>query len=149
EVARLLAGRLDDLSPRADAQTLQALRLWATKDCLPQLVSFAHREDRAGVNSPALLDVLSRFPDPTVAEAIAHRLEDPAHRDRAAQALEKLGPAPASAVLRYVDDPDPGVRKAARHAAEQLNIPADQRLAQTLADVADARKRRSLTALER
>jgi hypothetical protein len=148
DVAPFLAGLLDDLSPRADDQVLQALRLWATKDCLPQLVAFARREDKSGGNVPALLDVLSRIPDPSAADAIGLRLEDPAHRELAAAALVKLGPAATGTVLHYVDDPDAGVRKAARHAAEQLSLPADRQLAQTLADVADVRKGRSLTALE-
>jgi hypothetical protein len=147
EVARALAGLLDDLSPQVNALALHALKLWATRDCLPQLVALARRDEKAC--PPELLDVLARFPDETAAEAIALQLDAPANRGRAAQALLKLGPVATKAVLGYLDDPDADVRKEARGLCEQLRIPADVQLEQTLADVADVRKARSRTALER
>jgi HEAT repeat protein len=61
----------------------------------------------------------------------------------------KLGPSATKAVLAYLDDPDADLRKEARGLCEQLQIPADVQLEQTLADVADARKPRARTALER
>jgi hypothetical protein len=148
EVARGLTGMLDDLSPKVDALALHALQLWATRDCLPALVAFARRQEKGGACPPELLDVLARFPDETAAEAIALRLKDSATRDRAGQALAKLGPAATRALLGYINHPDAGVRKAARDLSRRLNIPATLQLEQTLADVADARKPRCRTALQ-
>ena len=72
----------------------------------------------------------------------------PALRRKAAQALLKLGPVTNGHVLQYLNHPDEGVRKEAASLCRLLNIPADRQLEQTLADVADARKGRSRTALQ-
>ena len=78
-----LAGLLGDLSPGVNGLALRGLKLWATKDCLPQVVEFARRQEKSGANKEAaannsvLLDVLAQFPDETAAEAIALRLKDP------------------------------------------------------------------------
>jgi HEAT repeat protein len=148
EVARGLAGMLDDLSPKVDALALHALKLWATKDCLPQLVAYAQRREKGGACPPELIDVLARFPDESAAGAIALRLKDPASRPRAVEALAKLGPSATRAVLGYINHPDADVRKPARSLCGQLKVPAAQVLDQTLADVAGARKARSRTALQ-
>jgi hypothetical protein len=148
EVSRALTGLLDDLSPKVNALALHALRLWATRDCLPQLVAFARRDQKAGVCPPELIDVLARFPDESAAEAVALQLKAPANRGRAVQALLKLGPVAAKAVLPYLDSPDPAAQKEARGLCRQLNVSPAQQLEQTLADVADARKPRSHAALQ-
>jgi HEAT repeat protein len=148
-VARALAGLLQDLSPRVTAPALHALKLWATRDCLPQLVAFARRDEKAAPCPPELIDLLARFPDATAADAIALQLKSPANRGRAAQALRKLGgPVATAAVLGYIDSPKADVRESARKLCRELNVPADRLLNQTLADVADARKGRARTALE-
>jgi hypothetical protein len=153
DVAQALAGLLDDLSPEVNGLALGALKLWATKDCLPQVVAFAQRQQKAGdgravANSSVLIDVLARFPDEAAAEAVALQLKDPDQRDKAAQALVKLGPVATTAVLQYLDHPDEGVRKAARTLCRMLNVSDARRLEQTLADVADTRKGRAHVALE-
>jgi hypothetical protein len=148
EVARALAGSLQDLSPKRDALALRALKLWATRDCLPQVVAFAHRRQKAGACPPELIDVLARFPDEAAAEAIALHLRGPATRPRAVQALAELGPVATRAVLGYLNHPDAPVRKAARGLCRLLNVPAALQVEQTLADVADARKARCRAALE-
>jgi hypothetical protein len=148
EVARALAGLLEDLSPKVNALALDALKLWATRDCLPQLVAFARRDVKAGTCPAELIDVLARFQDPTVAEAIALQLKAPANRGRAAQALLKLGPVATKAVLLYINSPDPAVQREARRLCRQLKIPTSLQLEHTLADVADARKPRVRTALQ-
>jgi predicted Zn finger-like uncharacterized protein len=148
EAARLLIRLLDNLSPKVNAQALRALRLWATKDCLPQLLAFAVRVNKAGATDPALLDVLAQFPDETAAEAIALQLKNVAQRGKAVQALLKLGPAATKAVLGYINSPDAGVRKEARSIARLLKIPVGGQLEQTLADVADPQVSRSRAALQ-
>jgi hypothetical protein len=148
EVSRALAGQLDDLSPAVDALALRALSLWATKDCLPQVTAFAKRQEKADSCPPELLDVLARFPDAATADAIALRLANPATRPLAVRALAKMGPSATQAVLRYLDDPDPGVRKEAHGLCGVLNIPDDVVLKQTLADVGDAHKPVCRIALE-
>jgi HEAT repeat protein len=148
EVARGLAELLADLSPKVDALALRGLKLWATRDCLPQVVAFARRQEKGGACTAELLDVLARFPDGSAAEAIARRLKDPANRARAVQALAKLGPSATGAVLGYINHPDADVRKEARGLCRLLKIPAGQQLDQTLADVADARQPRCRTALK-
>jgi hypothetical protein len=154
-VAGPLVGQLSDLSPEANEPALRALRLWATRDCLPQLVEFALRLEKAGnakeveADKSTLIDVLAQFPDVTAADAIALQLKDRDLHAKAAQALLKLGPVASGTVLRYLNHPDEGVRKEAASLVRLLNVPADRQLEQTLADVADARKARSRTALER
>jgi hypothetical protein len=152
--APFLARLLDGLSPRVDAVALQALKLWATKDCLPSLATFAQRQQKAAANAETaantsvLIDVLAQFPDETAAEAIALQLKDVGQRGKAVQALLKLGPVSAKAVLGYLNHPDGGVRKEAQSLSRLLNISADRQLAQTLTDVADASKPRSRAALQ-
>jgi HEAT repeat protein len=146
-VAKHLTRLLDDLSPKVDALALRALKLWATRDCLPQLLAFARREQKAGVGDPVLIDVLAQFPDEAAAEAIALQLPNASERGKAVQALLKLGPVAARAVLGYVNQPDPGVQKEARSLARLLKIPTGRLLEQTLADLADSRAPRSSTAL--
>jgi hypothetical protein len=154
EVARLLAGLLGDLSTEANGQALRGLKHWATWDCLPQLVNFAQRLEKAGAtkevaaNKSALIDVLAQFPDETAAEAIALQLKDPAQRGKAAQALVKLGSVATGTVLQYLNHPDEGLRKEAGSLCRLLKIPADRQLGQTLVDLADARKTRSRAALQ-
>jgi hypothetical protein len=148
EAAKGLVSLLDSLSPNVEALVLRALKLWATKDCLPELVAFAKRQENNGPCSPELIDVLARFPDETAADAIARRLKDPANRARAAQALAKLGPVATRVVLGYINDPDAEVRKEAQGLCYLLNIPAALQLEQTLADVADPWKARCRVALQ-
>ena len=149
EMAGPLAALLGDLSPKVNGLALRGLKLWATKDCLSQVVEFARRQEKAGANkeaaanNSALLDLLAQFPDATAAEAIALRLKDPALRGKAAQALVKLGPVATGAVLVYLNHPDADVRKEARSLCKLLNVPADRQLEQTLADVADKSKPRA------
>jgi len=154
-VAGPLVGLLGDLSPETNGAALGALKLWATRDCLPQIVEFARRLEKAGsgndvaANKSALIDVLAQFPDETSAAAIALQLKDSGLRDKAAQALLKFGPVASETVLQYLNHPDDVVRKEAGSLSRTLNITADRQLEQTLADVADARKVRSRTALQR
>jgi len=153
-VAKLLAGLLSDLSPKTNAVALRALKLWATRDVLPQLVDYARRQEKAGTdkdnlaNNQAWIDLLSQFPDESAAQAIALRLKDPALRGRASQALVKLGPAATGAILQYLDHPDADVRKEAQSLARLLDIPEDRQIAQLLTDLADANKLRSRSALQ-
>ena len=154
-VDQSLAGMLGDLSPETNGLALRALKLWATKDSLPQVVAFARRLEKAGdakgvpANKSAMIDVLAQFPDATAAEAIALELKDPAQRGKAAQALVKLGSVASGPVLAYINHPDDGVRKEAASLCRLLKIPADRQLDQTLADVGSTSKARSRTALER
>lgn len=148
DAAKALANLLDDPAPEVRGQALQALKAWATKDCLPQLLAYAQREQKNPSGGPALIDVLAQFPDESAAEAIALMLPNAPTRDKAAQALLQLGPAATKAVLPYIDHPDPGVQKAARELCRRLNVPADLQLEQTLADAADARIPRGLAALQ-
>jgi hypothetical protein len=154
DVARLLAAFLDDLSPEVNNLGLRGLKLWATRDCLPQMLAFATRQQKAtdgksAANNLLLIDVLAQFPDPSAAEAIATQLRNPEQRARASQALLKLGPKVATtAVLEYFDHPDEDVRKEARNLCRLLNVPDNRRVEQILADLANARKKRVAVALD-
>ena len=148
EAARPLARLLDDLSPKVSGQALQALKLWATPDCLPPLLEYARREQKAASSNPVLIDVLAQFPDQAAAEAIALQLPNPALRDQAVQALLKLGPVATPAILLYLDAPDEGVRKEAQDLCRLLNVPVDRQLEQILADVAGTDIPRCRAALE-
>jgi HEAT repeat protein len=149
-----LAGLLADLSPQANGSALRALKLWATKASLPQVLDFARRLEKANdskevaVNKSMLIDVLAKFPDARAADAIAPQLKDPAQRSKAAQALLELGPVANATVVQYLDDPDAGVREEAASLCGLLRISAARQLEQTLADVADASKARSHAALQ-
>src|SRR5262249_29815885 len=135
-------------SPQVDALALRALKLWATRDCLPQLLAFARRQEKAGACPSGLIDVLARFPDGSAAETIARQLRAPANRAQAVQALLNPGPAATTPSLHYTDHPAPAIKKEAGRLSGQLNTPASAQLTQTLADVADARTRRARTALQ-
>jgi hypothetical protein len=148
KAATLLAGLLDSLSPQVNVPALRALKLWATPDSLPALVAFAQRQARAGRCDPVLLDVLAQFKDPTAASAIALQLQSATERGQAVQALLKLGPAAAPAVLPYINHPDAAVRKEARSLVRLLKVSAGRQLDQTLADIADTRTARRLAALD-
>lgn len=147
EAARPLANLLDSLSPQVGGQALQALKLWATRDCLPQLLNYARRQEKMAPGNPVLIDVLAQFPDETVADAIARQLPNPTLRGRAVQALLKLGPVATQAVVRYIDYPDEAVAKDAQDICRLLNIAADRQIEQILADVADTDLSRSDAAL--
>jgi hypothetical protein len=149
EAAKPLARLLDDLSPAVRGRALQALKLWATKDCLPELLAYARREQTDASGDPRLIDVLTRIPDEGAAEAIALQLANPRTRDQAVRALLSFGPAAAPAVLPYINDPDDGARNAARDLCQRLNVSEDRQREQTLADVADARVPRAAAALRR
>jgi hypothetical protein len=152
--AGALAGLLGDLSPEVNGVALRALKLWATKDCLPELVDYAHRLEKAGntkqvaANKSALIDVLVQFPDEAAADAIGLQLKDPAQREKASQALLVLGPIASDTVSHYINHPDEGVRKEAQRLSRELKVASDHQLDQILGDIDDARKARSRTALE-
>jgi HEAT repeat protein len=154
EAAGPLAELLGDLSPRMNSLALRALKLWGTNESLPQIVAFAARQDKAGIskeaaaNNPALIDLLAQYPDESAAEALVRQLKDPANRSKASQALLKLGPVAIEPVLKDIDHPDPNVRKEALALCRLLKVPTNPQIEQTLADVADARKPRSLAALQ-
>jgi hypothetical protein len=152
-VARSLAALLGELSPEMNGLALRGLKLWATRDCLPELVELARRQDRAGdgtlvaANISVLIDVLAQFPDESAAEAIALQLKRPEQRVKAAQALLKLGAVATGPVLGYLDDPDRDVRREARALAGALKVPSERQLEQALADLTGPRKASALVAL--
>jgi hypothetical protein len=154
EVTGPLAALLGDLSPRVNHLGLKALKLWGTKDCLPQVVAFAGRQEKAGnskeaaANASAVIDLLAQFPDESAADAVALWLKDPEQRDQAVQALVKIGPPATEPVLRHLNYPDPAVQKEARSLCNRLKVSTERQLGQTLADIADARKPRSRAALQ-
>jgi hypothetical protein len=145
--AKLLGKVLLDQSPGVGGKVLRALKTWATKDCLPDLVEYARREQKTAAGNPELLEVLGYFPDRSAAEAMALQLTNNNTRAKASQALLKLGPSADDAVLHYINDPDLSVQKEARGLSRMLKISDDQQLDQTLKDVADSRIARSRAAL--
>ncbi len=154
DVAAPLAALLGDHSPRVNQLALRSLKRWANKDCLPQVVAFADRQEKAEKNkesaasNAALIDLLAQIPDEKAADAVALWLKDPEQRGLAVQALLKMGPAATEPVLKHINSPEADVRKEALSLCNRLKIPADRQLEQTLADVADARKPRSRAALQ-
>jgi hypothetical protein len=146
QFARLLA----DLSPEVTSQVLQALKSWGTRDCLPQLLTFARREQKNPAGNPLLIDVLVQFQEDAAAEAIALQLLNRQTRGKVVQALltPTLRPVAEKAVLPYLDHPDVEVRKAARDLCSRLDVSPDRQLEQTLADITDPKRGRSITALE-
>jgi hypothetical protein len=144
-----LAAILDDSSPEGRRQALEAMKLWATRDSLPELLAYAQREQKDLSGDPLLIDVLAQFPDERAAEGLALQLPNANERDNAAKALLSLGPVAVEAILPYINHPNADVRQAALDLCRRLNVPDDRLLEQTLADVADARVQRSVTALRR
>jgi hypothetical protein len=154
EVATALTRLLDDLSPKDNGLALRALALWATKDSLQPVVAFALRQTKvargsdAAVNNGPLIDVLAQFPDAAAAAAIAPLLADPVQRGKAAQALLKLGSVSSEAVLAYFNHPEPEVHREARRLAKALGVSEGRELEQSVADLTDGRKSRTLAALQ-
>jgi HEAT repeat protein len=99
-------------------------------------------------NKSAVIDVLVQFPDESAAEAIGLQLKDPGQREKASQALLVLGPIASDTVSHYINHPDEGVRKEAQRLSRELKVTTDHQLEQILADIGDAHKARSRTALE-
>lgn len=147
EGARLLGKLLVDQPPDVCGKVLQVLKTWATKDCLPDLVEYARRDQKNAAGNADLIDVLAQFPEASAAEAIALQLPNIHTRAKAAQALLKLGPVADNVVLQHINDADVAVQKEARGLARLLKISDERQLDQTLADVADARIARSRAAL--
>jgi HEAT repeat protein len=148
EVAKLLGKLLDSTSPETSKQVLQALKLWATKDCLAQLVEYARGAQKNAAGDPMLIEVLAQFQTESAAEAVAWQLLNSPMRDKAAKALLKLGPVATKAVLEYIDHPDVDVHKEARSLSNLLKIPVERQLDQIRADLADPWVPRSSTALK-
>lgn len=142
-----LAKLLDQLKPEVCHQALRALKQWATPDCLPQLQTYARREQKNPDGNRQLIEVLSQFKDERAADALAMQLSNPHSRPEAVKALANLGPVASKAVLRYINHPDEGVEKDARSLCRTLDISDARQLDQTLADVADPRIPRSRAAL--
>ncbi len=150
EGAKLLGKLLVDQSPDVCAKVLLALKRWASKECLPDLVEYARRDQKNAAGNAELLEVLAQFPDPSAAEAMAFQLPNANTRAKAAQALLKLGPPVAdNAVLHYINHPDLAVEKEARGLARLLKISDERQLDQTLTDVAASQISRSRAALHR
>ncbi|HZZ81648.1 MAG TPA: hypothetical protein VFE62_24310 [Gemmataceae bacterium] len=149
ESAALLGKMLADPSPDINSQALRALKAWATRDCLPDLVEYARCDQLTPGGNPDLIEVLARFNDASAADAVALQLKNNNTRAVATQALLKLGPVAENAVLANINHPDRDAQKQARSVARMLKISDDRLLDQTLADVADSRIARSRTALHR
>ena len=149
EGAKLLGKLLVDQSPKVSNKVLHALKTWATKDCLPDLVEYARRDQKTAGGNPELLEVLAHFPDPSAAEAMAFQLTNNNTRSKAAQAFLKLGPVADNAVLQYINDPDLAAQEGSARGLSRLlkRYPDARQLDQTLKDVADSRVSRSRAAL--
>jgi hypothetical protein len=147
--AKLLGKMLADESPDVTDRVMRALKTWATKDCLPDLVEYARRDQLTPGGNADLIEVLARFPDPSAADAIALQLKNPNTRAKSLQALLKLGPVAENSVLASINNPDVATQKEARSVARMLKISDERMLDQTLKDVADSRIARSRTALHR
>lgn len=145
--AKLLGKLLLDQPPKVCGKVLHALKLWATRDCLADLAEYARRDQKNPAGNSPLIELLARFPDPAAADAIAMQLPNPNTRAKAGQALLKLGNVSQSAVLQYLNFPDPAVQLETSSLARLLKISDQQQLDQTVADTASAQIPRSLTAL--
>jgi HEAT repeat protein len=136
ESAKLLAHLLNGPSPKIADQALVALKSWATKEVLPQLVEHARSQQKAASGNPVLLDILAQFPTESSAQALVLYLGNSQGRAKAAQALMRIGPVATDAVLPYINDPNVKIQAAARDLVSRLNVPSDRLLRQILADVA-------------
>jgi HEAT repeat protein len=149
-VAKVLIRHLDDLTPDTRTTAVRGLKLWATKSCLPKLLEFARREEKAPFGNDVLLEVLAQFKDETAAEAIAIQLTNFHVRvgGKVRQALLNMGPVATKAVLGYLNHPDGGVQNEARELCRLLNISPDRQLEQTVTDVGAAEIARRRAALQ-
>jgi HEAT repeat protein len=148
DAAPLLTQLLDDPSPEVRRQALLALRSWATTDSLPRLLEFARSKQLSSGAHETLIEVLDQFQDPRAAEALALQLPNPRARSQAVRALLRVGPNAGAAVLKYLDDPDEAVRKAARDLCQLLDITSGRQLDQILIDINDNNVARSRAALQ-
>jgi HEAT repeat protein len=147
-VAPALAKLLDDLSADVRAQALRGLKFWGDSNCLPKLLEFARREEKAAFGNQLLVEVLVQFKDERAAEAIALQLPNFHNRGNAAQALAVMGPVAGKAVLPYLNHPDGGVQAEARRLCGLLKVSAERQLEQTIADTAGPETARRRAALQ-
>jgi predicted Zn finger-like uncharacterized protein len=132
EVSKYLMKLLDDVSADRTA-VLKALKLWATKDALPQLVELAKREEQSP--NELLIEVLAQFKDETAANAIALQFRHHFLREKVKQALLAMGDPAKKAVLSYINHPDLFLRGDARKMCSSLEVSASEYMDQTIADI--------------
>jgi HEAT repeat protein len=148
QTARILIKGLDDFQPGIRAQTLRALKLWATRDCLPRLLTIAERDEAGPFGNRPLIEVLEQFKEEQAAEAIALQMTTSSVRKRVSQALEHIGAPASKAVLKYVNHPDSEAQQEARHLCKVLNISRALQIEQVLADLTQAEAARRRAALK-
>jgi HEAT repeat protein len=152
--AAVLVKLLDGLDPHVNGTGLRALKLWATKDNLPQFLEYSRRlaesprTPETNSNAALLIQTLAQFREASAATGIAVQLPNDAVRAEASQALLTQGAVAVDAVLSLINDPDPAVNKEARRLAGSFNVSEDRKIQQTLADVASERRSVARTALE-
>jgi HEAT repeat protein len=110
DVFKALEPLLTDQTASAREPAGKALARWASKEQVPDLLTMLD----APVTREAAIQALVQLKDERGAAALAAKLPTTLERDRAAAALQAMGPAAEREVLKYAFHPHNGARAEAR-----------------------------------
>ena len=135
EIAKQLEVMVDEnrQGPFGNQNFFNVYFRWATMENVPSLIrlvevdQFQHRR-RA-------MQALAKLKDPRGVEPLAKRLENFFDRQAAAEALTEIGPIAESAVLKYFNHPDRGLRDLVRRMIQGYDTKPDVLLGQCLIDL--------------
>jgi HEAT repeat protein len=122
EAAQGLENLLNDPDQRTLDAAVQGLSVWATKANAPAVARVL--DDTNPFRRWKALKILARLKDDKSAEAIARCLTQRQDRTEAARALVALGPGAEKAVIPFLGNQDPLVRREALRVLAQVGTPA-------------------------
>ncbi len=150
QVARELEALLENQmrQPFPSGDFFEAYFRWATKENFPSLLRMVQDGDFSHVHRRhQAMETLGRLKDGRAAEAIVQRLREIHDRFAAMRALEALGAAAESVLVKHMNDANRDIRGAVRDVLRKGN-PAEAMLVQTIADLQAADEPVRTAALE-
>jgi HEAT repeat protein len=145
-VGNALVAMLADSNNEVADESRRALERVITAEQVPALVRLVANQRSNG--RLRAMDMLVYLKDPRGAEAIAEYLPQFFDREKARQALEKLGEPAEPAVLKYLFHKDRGVREMAENLLRGYGTRGEAMLNQALADLKDSDEQKRIVILE-
>jgi HEAT repeat protein len=148
KVTHALEPLLLDPSDSVRDAAVDALVAWAGRDNVPALVGllkreFIHVDEPGGMQERGkAMEILGRLKDPRAASALAPYLGSAIDGDTAFQALQTIGPAAETEVVKYCNDTFVPKQRDARRLLWQFRTKPSVILNQTLRDLQNKERRR-------